>query len=381
MKCLVIINGIQYAHWKKVSVKASLNDAARSFSLEVAESAGGAVAVAASKQIMVNDEVVILLGGEKVLTGYVEQRSVSYSSSDHGVQISGRSKTGDLISSSADIKGGQFLNSDLGQISGRITQDYGIKTIIKGDIGAPFESEIITQGESGFRFLERLARSRGKALHDDENGDLVLDEIDPDQGSVASLVEGWNILSAQATMSSENQASEVKVKGQSIANDGRNGKDSTQGMATAKDPNVKRYKPKIIVAEGAMTKEELKQRANWEMAKSAADNIKATITVQGWFHDGGLWKPGEIYDVKSPMIPCDQPLLCESVEWLQSDDGTFTVLSLVPPNSYTPKPAGGAGAKKGTSQAASTSSSSNGQSVPVDKIWSDAKSGDGAIIS
>lgn len=192
-------------------------------------------------------------------------------------------------------------------------------------------------GESVHEVIERLARLRGFNWHDDADGDAVLSKLAPGSASTAGLEEGVNIKRARAVFDVSQVSSDLFVVGQAPGNDEASGADVAGQSAKATNSNVQRRRPKVVVLEQPGGKDDMKTRANREMAQVAADTAKANITVYGWLKaDGTLWAPGDVVHVRSPMLLLDREMAVAQVVFSQSDSsGTETTLDLVVPESLT----------------------------------------------
>ena len=333
--CRVYCNGRIFEGWTDVAVSASLQDAAPRFRLSVTEGSDGTGKIV-GWQIRPGDPVRIELGGRVAVDGYVDVRQAGYDAGSHGVEIQGRSKTADIIDSAAVTKEGKlqgpFTDYKLDEIARALIEPFGIALKIVGDVGAAFSSVAIQYGETVFEAIERLARLRGLVVYGDPEGALVL-SAKKGEPSGSGLVEGKNIKRASATLDVSQLASDVFVAGSSPGNDDASGEAVAQQTAHASNDNAARFRPTAVVLEQPGGKEDMKARADLEMAQRAADQARAQITVYGWLKaDGTLWGPGDLVHVTSPMLLLDREMGVFSVEFSQSDGaGTETTLDLVVP--------------------------------------------------
>lgn len=353
----IIVNGMSYRGWTDVTATAALDEAARSFSVSITEQspldeAGGFM----GWPVMPGDDVEVKLGGQKVITGYVDSRQASYSFTEHGVQVSGRSKTADAIDSSADQPRGEFKNVRLDALAKTLCAETGLTVTVEGDAGKPFPVVRIQPGETAFEVIDRLARMRGLTVTDDEEGGLILSDGEG-KGEPIRLVEGDNILTGTATLRADQKYSKVKVKGQrprASDDDEEADGETADGdywddiEAEAEDKTVKRKRTLIIQAEEPGDEDAVKERADREVAKRKAETIECGVTVVGFFSSPGkLWKPGDRAHVISPMLHLDRTLVVKSVTWKQSfNDGSKTELTLTIPEAVEKKKKGDAGDKE-----------------------------------
>ncbi|MFN3686092.1 phage baseplate assembly protein [Salinarimonas sp.] len=361
----ITIEGTVFEGWKEVEVSRSLDDAAASFSLEVTEKDFGVTFAAA--RISPGDGCTVHLDGILAVTGFVDVVQREFSSSDHGVSVSGRSKTADLVDATPDVQGGQFQGYDVAAVSGAVAEGFEAEVSVELDESEPIEDVQTWPGETAFRTIERLARQQGGIVTDDPSGRLVVKRIDPDAPPVAALVEGQNILAASATFRADKRHSEVIVKGQRPGTDEAFAEDAAQLEARVIDPAVRRHRPLVIIAEEPGDQAALRRRADWEVAQRAAEAVEAQVSVVGWtYAPGALWTPGDAVRLTSPMLAVDSVLVIKKATYTQTvKGGTITSMTLCPPEALTTKPAKPAGQAQGRGR--------DGQSFALSDNWNLSK--------
>ncbi len=282
---------------------------------------------------------VLMVGGDVLVTGYVDTVAPAFGPNQHAVRVTGRSKTEDLVDCTPDIPGGQYAGYPFAAICRAIAAMFGIGVVVETPLASSVVADAtIERGETAFRFLERLGRMAGVLLTDNANGELVLTTAGSAQAP-GRLVEGENILHAAATISGAKRFSEYIVKAQHGLTAGATAV-LTQQEATAADSGVPRFRPRVTLGETQMTQAQLQARANWMRQYSAGQATKATITVQGWRQpDGSLWTPNQIAAVSSDLLGVDQDLLVVQVQFELTDQaGSTTTMTVGPVAGYTPDP-------------------------------------------
>lgn len=356
----LLVNGWLYEGWTSVEVSRSIREMAGQFTLKVSERWTGGhdgPATLMSWRIRPGDACTLRYDGMPVITGYVDAYNPHYNATSHDVTIQGRSKTGDLCdcSAEADLPKGELRNQKLDQIARRLTQPYGIGVKVDADVAENFDPVRSQLGETVHEMLERYARPGAVALTDDEKGNLRLVHV-KGGGAVASLIEGVNILEANATLRADNRHSKYQVKGQDHGTNQEYGRPVAQRNSRAEDSYVKRHRPLHLVNETKTTRKHAKDRASWEAASRAGESVRAEVKVVDWRTPGGkLWMPGDIVALISPMLAIERELAVESCRYKQDEGGTITTLSLVPPEALNPKSGKGGGAQN------------------TDRAWTDTK--------
>lgn len=365
------INGADYTGWTEVTVNRSMGEAASSFSLELTEIAEGLASFSAWR-IRPGDACEVYYGPTLVLTGYVNVWSPTFDATSHRISAQGRSKTQDLVDSSATHPGGELRDYRIDAILRTFADEHGVEVVVGANVGRKFDVVRILQGETRFEVVERLARQRGLLLTDDAEGRAVLTRADQMAAAVASLVEGVNIKAGGATFRDDQRHSEYTVKGQRPGTEAAYGHEAAARRAEVSDENVKRFRPLIVLAEGAADPETMVERADWEATRRAGEAVSAQISVVGWeYAPGSLWTPGEAVAVTSPALNLDRTMVINSASYRQGAAGTTTDLELVTPESLSPDPMA-----EGGSGPAGSGSVGSGQAA--EDIWTTTKPGQGA---
>lgn len=342
----LLVNGMLYEGWKSVQIQRGVKQMAGQFTLLVSErwTAGqGGPPSLLSWRIRPGDSCTLLYYGVPAVTGYVDAYNPSYDAKSHDVTIQGRSKTADLCDCSSEREDGEWSDADVPQIATDLAHKFGVGVKIEGFPGSPFSKARIEQGERVQETVERYARQRGLWPTDDARGNLVLKQVSG--GGQFQLVEGVNILKAQATLRADSRHSKISLKGQRPGSDEVYGPDAAEIYAEATDTAVKRYRPLVIIGEGATDKETANERVDQEGAARAGESVKATVTVQDWWQSPGtLWTPGAVGLLKAPMLAINKDMAIESVTLNLDQGGTVAELSLVGPEALNSKSQGGGAA-------------------------------------
>lgn len=330
---LLYVNGRVYGGWKEARVTRSINALSGSFSLSVMDRWE---VNAQPWQIMPGDECVVKINGQPLITGYVDAASPSYDANGHGIDISGRDKTCDLVDCSAVVSSYELRSVKLEDIAAALAKPFGLKVLTQADTGARFESFAIQPGETCFEAIERAARQRFMAVTTNGAGDVVIANIGTTRAA-DSLVEGRNIKEASAAYDFKDRFSEYIVKGQAAAREDGDEPPKNAVQATMRDDGIRRYRPKVLTAEMQSSDGSAADRAELEAATRAGKSTKIDVTVQGWtMSNGELWPLNALVTLQSPLLLADDvELLITQIEFSVSDSsGTLTRLELMKPGTY-----------------------------------------------
>lgn len=332
------VNGKEYGGWKAVRVTRGIESVAGKFEVSVSDRWGGQ---SVPWPILEEDECTVLLDGHQVITGYVDQRRLSYSASDHELSVSGRDRTGALVDCSAVLTKWEYLNASLLAVATQLAKPFGIGVALQAGVGLPkpLPKLTIDPGDSPFDAIERACRMVGLLPISDGAGGLVLTRAGSARAGTA-LVEGRNILSASVDFDATGRFRTYKVVGQHQGSDEFSGIGPAAVVASATDPNVRRSARVLMVrAEGAVNPDYAKRRAQWEAKVRAGRGAAVSVRVQGWTQaDGTLWPVNARVPVRSPLLGIDGELLITQVTHSLDGSGTTTDLSLKQPDAYSAEP-------------------------------------------
>jgi len=326
------VDGNYYGGWTEVEIEPGIEQIAGTFVLAVTDRWNTAQGQQA-RQIKEGQACAVLVNGRTVITGYIDTVKPRFDQQTHGISISGRDKTADLVDCSAIYKSGQWSNKKIEQIAADLCAPFGIRVIVAADTGAALPVFAIQEGASVFEELERAARMRALLLVSDGLGNLLLTRAGTARAP-AGLTEGENILIGEGEFSWKDRFSDYIVKGQSKGDDDSYGETVAHQVASVKDAGITRYRPLIIMAEDQDGNATLRQRAEWERNVRRGRGTRATITVQGWDVGGKLWTPNTLTRLRSPLLSADLDVLIVSASYSLNDSGTLTTLQVANPHAF-----------------------------------------------
>lgn len=339
-KVTVLAAGGQvFTAWEAVNLRASVKDAARSFRVTAA-ARGGLAALGAL--FPTGTPVDVLAGGDLVCRGYVDERRAALSHDVGMVQISGRSKSQDVIDCSAEHPTGRFENMTALDIA-RALDQFGVG-FSSNETLTPHPVVQLTPGETVFGLLSRLVNLDGVVMSGLPDGSVEFWKATSPRKHAGGLIEGQTIEYGEGVQSSKNRHSKHKVRGQRAH--GTAAAD-LEVEASADDDAVERYRPLITVMQDDVDHGRAVKRARRNRDRAAGRSLTASIRVPRWRDaNGTLWSPGWLIWTESPFLGICQDMLIEAVDFNQSGSegaGTEATLHLVDPRAYGGK--GGKGAK------------------------------------
>lgn len=351
-------NGQEYRGWKSVEVSASMGDAARGFSIKLAEPSAGEVG--GTYWIAPGDEVQIFTGEAMLLDGFVNDYSPSFSATSHDVTISGRSKSQDAVDCSAMAENGNFEDLTPDQIGQRLLANFDFNISSEVDL-APVRRFQVNVGESIFHALDRLVRAQGAMLMGMADGSISITRASSERKTGILAQGSWPLLGASAKIADTNTFSEYNVRSQIPAGAGRYGADASEPRAKFTDGRATRHRPKVMVMEYMDGGAASGPRAEWQARRIAGQDITVSAEVQGHFYEGELWEPNRLIFLKSPFLKCAHDMIIESCRWVMDGNGTRTRLELKPPSALGGE--SGAGADSGGGSSASSGADADAEDV------------------
>jgi prophage tail gpP-like protein len=321
----VLAGGVTYSGWERVQVSAGLDDAARSFTLETTERLG-------EWSFPPGTPVQIFANGDLLLNGYVNAYEASADATSHRISIKGRSRSQDLIDSSAEHDTGHFENDTPGDALRKLDR-YGVGVKVKVPLSKE-EYMQLKQGESPFQFADRYLRTQGVTIMGLADGSVEVTNASIAKTHFGILWEGRNIKSCQVSLTDGSRHSKYIVKGQRRSGTGAA---SLRIKQEAADRGVKRHRAKVMVQETDTDPDRAQKRANSERDRQAGRSVAASVQTQG-FRDfaGQIFEPNRLIYVHSPILMhISQAMLIERVTFTQDGkSGSIAELTLVDPRAH-----------------------------------------------
>lgn len=340
----LLVDGRLYAGWEQASVTRAMDAAAGTFNLTVADRWEPA---AEPWAIEPGDGCEIRIGGEVVITGYVDLVRPSFGPSMHSIQVQGRDRSADMIDCSAVHTPDEWKAIGLLQLANILGSPFGVAATAEVDLGAPIDLVKLQHGETALEALIRHAKMRKVLVMPDGAGGILLTRTGARRAQV-TIEQGRNVIDADGTLDWSERFSEYIVKGQARYREDTDGETEAHVQATVKDAYVDRYRPLLLTTETESNNATARERAAWEANTRLGKSAQASVTVQGWRQtDGGsLWAPNLLVQVRAPWLSLDGEMLIRQVTFDRDSAGTTTKLDLVSPQAYAPEPPDGKQKKK-----------------------------------
>lgn len=332
----LLVDGKVFSGWLSAGVSRAMDAAAGTYSLSVTDkwTENGE-----RWELSPGDACEVRVGGEVLITGYIDIVRPGFSASDRRMEVQGRDKSADMVDCSAIHKPDHWKSIGLLQLAQILAKPFGITVKAETDLGAPLTQVKLQQGETALEAINRHAKMRKVLVMPDGKGGLLLTRTVTRKATV-QLVEGRNLTEADGNLDWSERYSEYVVKGQSGYSAKTDGKAEAHAAATAKDPGVTRYRPLLVVNDGETNAATAKDRATWEANTRIGKSAGATVTVLGWreTEGGPLWQPNTLVLVESKTLRISGEMLIRQVTYTRDEQGTRAKLELVSPQTYESQP-------------------------------------------
>lgn len=322
-----------YEGWLQSEVERSLEALCGTFSIPVSLVPGLPPAIYRQSVVRVK------IGDAVVLTGHVLAAEPFYRRGDCGMRITGRSKAGDLVQCSAIHQGGQWRNVTIDRIVADIIKPFGLTLQVDADLGAAVQDFKLGHGECALDAIARAARLRGVLVTSGSDGKVLLTKAGKALFK-GTIVRGQNVISMEGMGTDEGRHSEYIAYGQcsvSMAADF----DQAKGLkARAVDPDMKRYRPLVINADGNTTQAELQALVDHTVRVRRGHSLGFRYTVEGWTVGGTPWPVNARVAIYDDVAGLDghEWLICSVKQTCDLKEGDVTELTVRPVEAYDAVP-------------------------------------------
>ncbi|WP_374572513.1 phage baseplate assembly protein [Phenylobacterium sp.] len=331
------VGGKRISGWTEIAVTCGAESVPRSFDIGVTELYPGD---AARLVVEPGQACTVAIGGDTVITGYVDRYMSRTSPKGHSVRIIGRGKCQDLVDCSAEWPTGQISGANAVEIARKLAQPYGISVSSTGAAGPTIPQFNLTLTETAFDVIEQVCRYAALLAYEDAAGALVLGQVGTERAA-SGFTEGVNVQDAAVSRTMDQRYSEYDAFLLSMDVLGDLGEGGNL-IGSARDPQVKRHRRKSMIAEAPSGGQDIaKKRAAWEASRRMGRSRQAVITCDSWRDEAGaLWRPNTLAPVKLPEHHLDEAawIIGQVTFRRAKDTGTTAQVVLMPPEAYSPEP-------------------------------------------
>ncbi len=322
----VLIDGKAHSQWESYEIDSDLLLAADAFQVSI-----GLKDKQLPDFVQPWSAVEVKVGHDTVLTGRVDQIEDAVDKNNHNLNLSGRDYAGILLDCAAPIFSTRL--STLQEIAAKVIRPLGLTKIrIDADSTRTREKINVEPGDRAWDVLAHAAEANGLWPWFAPDGTLIIGGPDYSKPPVATLVmrrdgKGNNVKSIARSRNAVSHYSQLTVLGQTHGTETESGKHAIN--ATAKDPNVKFYRPQIVIDHESDNAGLAKDRARKLLADGMLSAFDLTIRVSGHRVNGLLWEPGQRVQVESEPHGINGVYFLMGRRFIKSrTEGTLTELRL-----------------------------------------------------
>jgi prophage tail gpP-like protein len=332
----LLTGGREFTGWQGLSLSRSTEAVPNSFTILATDPFPRDAALLFVKP---GDTCQVLLGGDVVITGYVDRVAPTIGPAEHSLRIMGRGKCQDLVDCSAVINSMQISAASAAKLIADLAAPFGISVSAPNGPGPMIPQFNVNLGETPWDIIEQVARYSALLPYEDANGNLVLAQAGSAE-MASGFVEGYNIEGARTSFSMDQRFSRytaVLQNTESLSDIGSGG--NLQGIC--EDKGVPRFRPRIIVSEQNQNGQYIAmQRAQWEMARRYGRSQMVSITCDSWRDGAGmLWQPNWLAPVDVPSCKlANVSWVIVNVNYTRDEDGSRATLALMPRAALLPEP-------------------------------------------
>lgn len=334
----ITVNNQTIAGWQKIRVTRSLERIPNDFEIELTEFFPGQLSTIT---VAPGTPCELKIGGDLVITGYVDRYIIKLEDGSHNITITGRSKSQDLVDCSAIWEGGQISGTSAADVASKLAATYDIIIkVLQGNADMKSIPQFnLMYGETPAEIIDRITKFSALLYYDDTDGNLILSQVG-EAAMASGFTEGVNVESSQATFSADQRYANYKVALLSISTAGDRG-NSGFLREIAEDPGARANRTKIIICEAGGQGQQITQaRGEWERNRRMGRAYQLDVVTDGWRDsDGTLWTPNRLVPVNMPTSKLvDKNYVIGEVTYILDENGTTARLTLMPPDAYSVEP-------------------------------------------
>lgn len=336
----LVVGGREWAGWQRVSVTRSMDTVPANFEIQVTERYPNMPDIS----IAPGDPCQVRIGGDLVITGYVDRYVAVISAREHTVRIAGRSKSADLVDCSAfvgdkeapqyQIMGGTTLS-----IAQELAKPYDVEVASVSGPGAEIPRFNINLGETPWEIIDRITRYSSLIAYDMPDGSVRLAQAGSEKMG-SGFVQGENVETASVNFTMDSRFSEYEGFLTSSMAFTTQGQMITRGEM-AYDRAVPRFRRKIIISEQTnLGTSMVAQRVQWECNRRIGRSQAVTVQCDSWRDTGGqLWAPNHLAPIRIPALKLpDASWTIGSITYARDEQGQRGIVLLMPASAFQPEP-------------------------------------------
>jgi prophage tail gpP-like protein len=338
----LIIGGKEWGGWQRAAVNRTMGTIPANFEVQVTEHYPSPSTDIAIKP---GDACQVKIGGDLVITGWIDRYTAIVSSRAHTVKITGRSKSSDLVDCAAFVGDKenptyQILGGTTLAIAQQLAKPYGVTVSSLDGPGKEIPQFNINLGETPWEIIDRITRYSSLVAYDLPDGTLQLAKAGS-QKMASGFVQGANVEQAEVTFTMDERFSEYEgFYTSALGLTTESGGHVPRGVIV-KDDQVPRFRRRIIISEQVdNTGPILEARVKWEANRRAGHSQAVTVTADSWRDTAGtLWDVNHLAPIRLPALKLPSAnWLIGQLSYTRDEMGQHAIVMLMPQSAFEPEP-------------------------------------------
>jgi prophage tail gpP-like protein len=334
-------NGMDVSGWTDISISAGLDMIPSVFSFGMTEKSPQSDK---AQKLKPGASCTVKIGGDLVLTGYVNRVERAVTSRSRTIRVEGRSRCQDLVDNSALVPNFTINESSIGKVAAALIAPFSGPITLKlpdGDGANRPYAVSITPGETVWEVISQMASYEGKLVHDDATGDLVICDVGKVEAG-SGFKEGVNLQEWSATESDDMLHSQYIPSYSTPSVLSQNAGTPNQTGSAVIDPLVARYRPVLVLSDQFLESIALAQLlAAWEATRRRGRSQAVRVLADSWRDVARkLWTHNVLAPVDVPSVGV------QNVKWIIASwnfvrnerRGTVAEITLMPPEAFSVMP-------------------------------------------
>jgi prophage tail gpP-like protein len=329
------VGGQSISGWTSVRVTRGMERIPNDFDISMTERYPHVTDVTVSE----GDPCTVTIGGDTVITGFVDRVSEQVDAHNHVLSIAGRGKCEDIVDCAAQFDSFQFQDVMTADIAALLCKPFAIEVKALSQ-GMLHPQVCMNVGESPYALIDRLCKVAQLLCYEDADGALVLAPLS-DTEVAGGFALGVNVERASYTrdMSQRFSTYRVYLVGTALLADL-----GQQSLAeyTVNDQLVTRFRPTAFIAQtddaGATVSN---QHALWECNRRIGRGNVVTVTTSSWRDAAGaLYEPNTLAALSLPQLKLidGQKFIIGELTYRRDMNGSGCDLILMLPQAFQPEP-------------------------------------------
>lgn len=331
----ITVNGYSYSGFKNVSINKNIAEFAHSFSISFIQNDEY------EKPILLQDLIEIFIDDNLVLTGIVEELQNTADSSGSTWTANGRSKTADLIDSTAIRK--TYKQKNFYLLFKNILKDNGFSSFLvsladKKTLLKKLDTDTIIDNMETkvYDVLDNITKKAQLLITTNTSGNIYLTKEGDIRLNAGLYFEKKsdrnNILSKQLSLETTERYNSIKIVS-TFEDDDDN---AITQIGTAIDKEIRSTRKLVINEKQNNKASNLTKIANWYLNVKKAKGSQYTCKVAGFYNQvGELYKENTRIELVDDYLSINGTFLIQAVNYNVNDNSCYTELTLVELGTFT----------------------------------------------